>query len=122
MFFYLSFYIKFLQVGLQILILRTGLPLACSGLMDSDKGVFKTYIQKFLQVGITVLLQIVLAKLSLALLLSGHFVWAFACLMFAIKSPRFLQEFLIVSEGGGGGVYKAQAGVRLVQSIRSFVR
>ena len=121
--FYLMFYLKFLKVGLQVLILRTGLPLACSGLMDSDRGVFRPYIQKFLQVGITILLQIVLAKISLALFLSGHLLWGFAALLFATNTPRFLQEFLIVSEGGNGStVYKAQAGVRLVQTIRSFVK
>lgn len=40
-------YLQFLTRGLEIFILRVGLPLACVGLMDADKGVFRTYIQKF---------------------------------------------------------------------------
>lgn len=42
-------YIQFLMRGLEILILRIGLPLACVGLLDSDKGVFRSYMQKFFQ-------------------------------------------------------------------------
>jgi len=36
-------YIQFLTRGLEILILRVGVPLACVGLMDNDNGVFRTY-------------------------------------------------------------------------------
>lgn len=33
---------------MEILILRVGLLMACVGLLDTDTGVFKTYIQIFL--------------------------------------------------------------------------
>ncbi|MBF4692290.1 conjugal transfer protein TrbL family protein [Fusibacter ferrireducens] len=97
-------YVQFLTRGLEILILRIGLPLACVGLMDQDNGVFRTYIQKFFQSTIAVLVQIVLAKLGVALMLNAHVFWGLAALLLALRTPKFLQEFLIVSGGNGGGM------------------
>lgn len=96
-------YIQFLTRGLEILILRIGLPLACVGMMDQDNGIFKSYIQKFFQSTAAVLVQIVLAKLGVALMLNTHVFWGIAALLLALRTPKFLQEFLIVSGGGGGG-------------------
>jgi len=96
-------YVQFLTRGLEILILRIGLPLACVGLMDQDNGIFRSYIQKFFQSTAAVLVQIVLAKLGVALMLNAHVFWGIAALLLALRTPRFLQEFLIVSGGGGGG-------------------
>lgn len=96
-------YVQFLTRGLEILILRIGLPLACVGLMDQDNGVFRSYIQKFFQCTAAVVVQIVLAKLGVALMLNAHVFWGIAALLLALRTPRFLQEFLIVSGGSGGG-------------------
>jgi len=96
-------YIQFLTRGLEILILRVGLPLACVGLMDDDGGVFRTYIQKFFQSTLAVLVQIVLAKLGVALMLNAHVFWGLAALLLALRTPKFLQEFIIISGGHGGG-------------------
>jgi hypothetical protein len=96
-------YVQFLTRGLEIMILRIGLPLACVGLMDQDSGVFRTYIQKFFQSTLAVLVQIVLAKLGVALMLNAHVFWGVAALLLALRTPRFLQEFLIVSGGASSG-------------------
>ncbi len=114
-------YLQFLSRGLEIFILRVGLPLACVGLMDADNGVFRTYIQKFFQSTLAVMIQIVLAKLGVALMLNTHVFWGLAALLLALRTPRFLQEFLIVSSGHGsvGAVYQS---VRLVQIARSVLR
>ncbi len=114
---FIFLYIQFITRGLEILILRIGVPLACTGLMDADKGVFRTYTQKFLQSFFTVLIQVVLAKLGLVIMLNGHIFYGIACLLLALKTPRFLQEFLIVSSSGGGmhGIYSS---VRLVQMAK----
>lgn len=109
-------YLQFLMRGMEILILRIGLPVACVGLLDADKGVFRTYIQKFFQSTLAVLVQIVLAKVGIALMLNTHVFWGVAALMLAIKTPRFLQEFIIVSGGHGAGVMgNVYQSVRLVQ-------
>jgi hypothetical protein len=114
-FIYLQF--KFLMIGLELFILRIGLPLASSGLMDADKGVFKPYIQKFIQSFFTVLIQVTLAKFGFSLMLNLHVFWGIATLMLAVKTPRFLQEFLITSSGGGmNSVYHS---FRMVQMART---
>lgn len=115
-------YLQFLSRGLEIFILRVGLPLACVGIMDADNGVFRTYIQKFFQSTLAVMVQIVLAKLGVALMLNTHVFWGLAALLLAMRTPRFLQEFLIVSGGHGGGVGAVYQSVRLVQIARTALR
>lgn len=115
---YIALFVKFIVLGWQIMILRIGVPLACVGLMDANQGVFRTYIQKFVQVGFTVLLQIILAKFSLALVLSSHLIWGFAALIMAIKTPRFLQEFLVLPEGNASSTIYAST--RLAQMVKTF--
>jgi hypothetical protein len=101
---YFMLYFQFLMRGLEIFILRVGVPLACVGLLDNDKGVFKAYLNKFFQSMLAVVVQIVLAKLGVGLMLNMHVLWGVACMMLAIRTPRFLQDFLITTGGGGGGV------------------
>lgn len=113
-------YLQFLIRGLEILILRIGLPVACVGLLDSDKGVFKTYIQKFFQSTLTVIVQIALAKMGVALMLNAHIFWGLATMILAIKTPRFLQEFIIISGGSSSGVMgTVYQSVRLVQIAKN---
>lgn len=112
-------YLQFLMRGMEILILRVGLPVACVGLLDADNGVFRTYIQKFFQSTLAVLVQIVLAKVGVALMLNTHVFWGVSALMLAIKTPKFLQEFIIVSGGHGAGVMgNVYQSVRLVQMAK----
>ncbi|UWG97539.1 MAG: conjugal transfer protein TrbL family protein [Candidatus Dehalobacter alkaniphilus] len=101
---YFMLYFQFLMRGLEIFILRVGIPLACVGLLDNDKGVFKAYLNKFFQSMLAVVVQIVLAKLGVGLMLNMHIFWGVACMILAIRTPRFLQDFLITTGGGGGGV------------------
>jgi hypothetical protein len=115
-------YLQFLTRGLEIFILRVGLPLACVGLMDSDNGVFRTYIQKFFQSTLAVLVQIVLAKMGVALMLNTHVFWGLAALLLALRTPRFLQEFIIVSGSHGGGIVTVYQSVRLVQIAKGAIR
>lgn len=101
---YFMLYFQFLMRGLEIFILRVGVPLACVGLLDNDKGVFKAYLNKFFQSMLSVVVQIVLAKLGVGLMLNMHVFWGVACMLLAIRTPRFLQDFLITTGGGGGGI------------------
>ena len=55
---YFILYFQFLMRGLEILILRVGIPLACVGLIDNDKGVFKPYMSKFFQSALPSLIHI----------------------------------------------------------------
>jgi len=119
--FFVSFfllYFQFLKCGLEILILRIGLPLACVGLMDSDKGIFGAYIQKFFQSAATVVVQIGLAKLGVALMLNNHAFFGVAAVMLALSTPKFLSEFMIHSGGGGNLMGNAYQSVRLIQIVK----
>lgn len=95
-------YIQFLMKGLELLILRIGMPLACSGMMDADKGIFKPYCGKFVQSLFAIVVQLALAKLGVALMLNMHTFWGLACMILAVKTPKFLQEFLLTTSGGHG--------------------
>lgn len=116
---YFVLYFQFLMRGLEILILRVGLPLACVGLIDNDRGVFKAYLNKFFQSMLAVVVQIALSKLGVGLMMNMHVFWGVACLMLAVKTPKFLQDFLITSGGGGGGIVNNMYhSVRLVQMAK----
>ena len=116
-------YIQFLTRGLEILILRVGLPLACVGLMDNDNGVFRSYIQKFFQSTIAVVVQIVLAKLGVALMLNTHVFWGLAALILALRTPKFIQEFLIISNSQSGGMMnKIYSSARIYQMGRAVFK
>lgn len=102
---YFMLYFQFLMRGLEILILRIGIPFACVGLLDNDKGVFKPYMSKFFQSMFASIIQIGLCKLGIGLMLNIgvniNMFWGLGALLLAIKTPRFLAEFLIPTTGGG---------------------
>ena len=86
-------YIQFIMRGVEMLILKMGFPLACIGLVDSDKGIFAPYMKKFFQSIATVIVQIALTKLAILLILSAQLIQATAVLIVALRTPRFLSEF-----------------------------
>jgi len=100
-------YIQLLMRGAEMFILKLGFPLACIGLVDSDKGLFLPYVKKFFQSIITVIIQIALAKLSILLIITNHYMYATAFILVALRTPRFLQEFLLVTGNGGSGISNA---------------
>ncbi|QWU13175.1 hypothetical protein SAMN04487895_11743 [Paenibacillus sophorae] len=115
-------YFQFLMRGLEMFILRVGIPLACAGLLDNDKGVFRAYAQKFTQSMLAVVIQIALAKLGVGLMLQNHVFWGMACMMLAIKTPRFLSDFILTTGGGGGVVNNVYHSVKLVGMARKMMK
>ena len=123
---YFMLYFQFLMRGLEILILRVGLPLACVGLLDNDKGIFKNYVMKFLQSMISVVVQVALCKLGVGLMLNFgghmHIFWGTACIVLAIRTPRFLAEFMVPSGWGGGVVNNVYHSVRLIGMAKNLMK
>lgn len=124
---YFLLHFQFLMRGLEIMILRVGLPLACIGLLDNDKGVFKSYIMKFFQSAITVIIQISLCKLGVGMMmnigLNKNLFWGIACMALAIKTPRFLSEFMLPIGGVGNRVVNnLYHSVRLVGMAKNMVK
>jgi hypothetical protein len=123
---YFVLYFQFLMRGLEIMILRIGLPLACVGLLDNDKGVFKTYINKFFQSTLAVVVQICLCKLGVGMMMNVgvnmNIFWGIACIVLAIKTPRFLSEFMVPTGGGAGVINNVYHSVRLVGMAKGMIK
>ena len=96
-------YIQFIMRGFEIWILKLGFPIACVGLVQADGGAFKSYFEKILKSMITVIVQIVLCKMALLLIASSQYIYMIAAIILAIKTPKFLQDIMLVSGGGLGG-------------------
>ena len=101
---YLILWIQFMMRGIEMLVMRIGIPIVCTGLIDSDKGVFGPYMKKFFLNAATVLIQIALIKLSLTVMTMGNCFYSLAIAFVAMRTPKFLQEFMINVSGAGGSV------------------
>ncbi|MDR1320674.1 MAG: DUF6102 family protein [Gracilibacteraceae bacterium] len=120
---YFMLYFQFLMRGLEMLILRVGIPIACAGLLDNDSGVFKNYLATFFKSMLTVIVQIALAKLGVALMLNMHIFWGVACMILALRTPKFLAEFVLpATSGGHGAVNNVYHSVRLAGMAKSVMK
>jgi hypothetical protein len=110
--------------GLEMFILRIGIPFACVGLLDNDGGVFKNYMSTFFKSMLTVVVQIALAKLGVGLVLNMHIFWGIACVMLAIKTPKFLAEFILPgsNSGGSGAINNVYHTVRLFGMAKHMLK
>ena len=48
--------------------------------------------------------------------------WGIACIVLAIKTPRFLSEFMVPAGGGGGVVNNIYHSVRLVGMAKNLIK
>lgn len=110
-------YIKFLMRAVEIFVVRMGFPLACVGILDANGGVFSGYVNKLFQAVLSIVVQIVLAKLSLTMLISNHTIWATVFAIVTIKSPKLLQELIYTPTGGGGGLAHAYYASQMVRGL-----
>jgi len=101
---YLILWVQFMMRGIEMMVMRVGVPIVCTGLIDSDKGIFAAYMKKFFLNAATVLIQISLIKLSLTVMLLGNAIYALAIGFVAMRTPKFLQEFILNVSGAGGTV------------------
>lgn len=95
-------YIQFLMRSLEMFVLKMGFPLACVGLVNPDGGVFKSYFEKLIKSVLTVIVQIILCKIAIALILNVKMLFGISAIILAIKTPKFIQEFML--GGGSGGI------------------
>ena len=108
-----------------MLILRLGVPFATLGLLDSDMGMFKGYMQIFIKTGFTTVLQVTM--MSLAFRIIGTFnlsniLLAITAMTVALSTPVIMQQILIAGGSGGGGItQKAYSAGMLIRSLRALV-
>ena len=116
---YLILWMQFMMRGVEMMILRVGMPIACTGLIDNDKGVFAPYMKKFFMNAATVLIQICLIKLSLTVMIMGNPFYSLAMAFVAMRTPKFLQEFMMNMGGAGGSIINTVYHTsRLVQMVK----
>lgn len=99
---------QMLYRGVQMMIYRLGVPLAVVGLVDSDGGIWKNYIQIFFQQLMTVMIQNFCMRLALSVITKASvtaFVYGIVFMITAFKMPKIFSSFL--HTGGGGGTAHA---------------
>lgn len=104
---WLILYFSFMARGIEMMLMQIGVPLACVGLLDNDKGVFRAYINQFVKAFLTSIVQITLCKIGLALMLdatigtASNTFWGIGCMIAAISIPKVMREFLVPTGGDG---------------------
>ncbi len=117
-------WIRLIGRGFELLILRFGVPFASLGLLDSDMGLFKGYMQVFIKTAFTAIIQI--TAMALALRIAGTFVFinilfAIGVMFAAFSTPALLQQFLVANNPGGGLTQKAYSLGMAVRTFKMFV-
>jgi hypothetical protein len=132
--FFIIFIILFFSLakrGIELLLLQAGFPLACVGLLDNDKGVFKSYFMLFVRAFITTIMQLLLIKLGLALVLSPtvslgsntmSLLLGIAAALLSLSTPRIMSEFLLPTAGGGGVGSKIYQTTFVASSVKRLFR
>jgi len=108
---------------LQLLMLRVAFPIACVGLVDSDKGIFKNFFQKFIMLSVSAFAMIFFFRFSLLLVTNGNPFWGLAAGMAAMKTPDILRDFMLGYGGTGAGgraVSVIHTGSMAVRSLSKF--
>lgn len=116
---YFLLYFQFLMRGVELMILRIGVPLACVGLLDNDKGIFAHYNQMFMKAMATTMIQVCLLKLGLALVMNIDLLTGIGTIIMALKTPTFVREFM-VQTSGGVGLNTIYHGSRLVSMAKAL--
>ena len=110
-------YFQILMRGAEMYVLRLGFYLACAGIVESDNGAFAPYMMMFLKCAVTTLAQVSLLQLSITLLSSDVMMMGWAFLFLAISAPKFLQQFMVPTGGGGSIMGKVASGVRIADVV-----
>lgn len=117
--------IKMIGRGFELLVLRLGVPLACLGLVDSDGGVFKSYMQLFYKTMFTSIIQVVLLSLAFRVITGMalmNIIVGISIVTTAFATPMIMQQVLApVGRGGGGVTNKIYSGAMAANAIRGLV-
>lgn len=90
---------QFIMKGIEILVMRLGIPFASIGLLNSDNGVFPEYIRDFLLTAFTLVVQLALLNLSILSLVNGHLIYGIAIAIVSVNTPMMLGKFMIKPSG-----------------------
>lgn len=119
---YLLLVFQFIKRGLEMLLLRLGIPLACVGLIDSDNGVFAPYIKLFIQNSVTVLIQLTMIKLGFGVTVNGNIFFGIGAMIMGIKTPQFLQQFMLGVGGSSINMMYINQTASMVSRMSRFIK
>lgn len=126
-----------LKNGVELWILRIGVPLACCGLLDADKGIFGQYMKVIWKAILTILIQMFLLNIGMSVIMAGMkslimsdgmtvremgnmaLLGCLACaiLICAFFVPKMLGEFLLQKQGGGKVMQAVYMGSFLLRGV-----
>ena len=112
---------KLLLQGAELLIWRLGVPLAVIGLVDSDGGAWKPYIQMLFRNLATLLVQYFCIILGTHLIAGNTITGLSMGIGFeilAFSAPKLLSQFMIPSGGGGGFSQKLSTAAMVIRVFR----
>lgn len=118
---YVIMYLKLLARGVEMLFLRWGLPIASIGLINSDGGIFPSYVQLLLKQMATSMLQVVAMFLSFYIVMDfslTSILLALAMIGVAFRAPVLLSQVLAPQRQGGGLTAKAYSGMMMWRMLR----
>ena len=90
---------QFIMKGIEMLLMRMGIPFASIGLLNSDGGVFPEYVRGFLMTAFTLVVQLALMNLSILVTINGHLIYAIAIAMISVNTPMILSKYLVRPNG-----------------------
>ena len=86
---------QFIMKGIEILVMRIGIPFASLGLLNSDGGVFPDYIRSFLMTAFTLVIQLALLNVSIITLLTNKLIYGIAIAVVAVNTPMIMSKYMI---------------------------
>lgn len=86
---------QFIMKGIELLVMRIGIPFASIGLLNSDGGVFPDYIRSFLMTAFTLVIQLSLLNLSIATLLIDKLIYGIAIAVVAVNTPMIMSKYMV---------------------------
>lgn len=115
-------WISLIKRGVELLVLRLGVPIAALGLLDSDMGLWKGYVQIFIKTAFTSVIQVSL--MSLAFRIAGTFQFlnvlvGIAFISAALSTPLIMQQLLVASHSSNMSqkMYSAGMAIRALKSL-----
>ena len=122
---YIILFFKMMFRGVHLLLYRFGVPLAVVGLVNSDGGVWKNYVQIYFQQLIITMIQNFCIRMSLVFISSasgsplstGLMVFAIVFLISALSTPKIFASILQQNGGGGRGT---QVMYTVMMAARTF--
>ena len=86
---------QFIMKGIELLVMRIGIPFASIGLLNSDGGVFPDYVQSFLMTAFTLVIQLALLNVSIITLLTNKLIYGIAIAVVAVNTPMIMSKYMV---------------------------